>query len=68
MSGYQTLVEAANRIASALELTDDVDVWSLQQAVAVMEGQVLPRRQFEKQALRFDRAFHGLALSGYAPL
>lgn len=68
MTGYQMIVEASSRIASALELKDDVDVWSLRQAVAIMEGQILPRRQFEKQALRFDRAFHGLALSGYAPL
>jgi DNA-binding GntR family transcriptional regulator len=64
MRGYQTLLEAAAQASAALQL-DDIDACVIQDASVEMEHS-RTRRSFEKFALRFDRAFHGLILSGNA--
>jgi hypothetical protein len=63
-NGYAVLLEAAAQASDALRL-DDVDACVIQDACSEMDN-ARTRRSFEKFALRFDRAFHGLTLSGYA--
>lgn len=65
MRGYQTLIDAADLVSGAMMLVNDADIFAIKNAARAMD-ECRSRRQFEKEALRFDRAFHGLVHSGYA--